>query len=375
MKHIITLILAFLICFSINAEVRIHMEKENGVYKVPCTVNGLKMKFIFDTGAAKVCISSSYAEMMLENGYLDKSDIKGTSKSTIADGRVIDNVVINLRKVEIAGLTIENVPAIVVPTQNAPLLLGQSVIQELGRVSIDGEDLVIHNANIYTEEEIDIIFKKADDMFDNKVFSEALNYYKIVYDFAGEDTNPWILYKMGFCYYNLDDKDSAIKCYQKAIELDDGDNEDNILYEAYSKLAAIVSLKGEYSKALEYSKLMLKFATNDSERAEAFWNVGSNNYSTDKYNKGLTYLDKSIKTLKLILKKRKLTIDEAWTYASSYLDKGLCLESLFRFQEAIDAYTTGRTIAEKYKNEVFYHDLINDINKGLSRCYNKLVNN
>lgn len=238
MKHIITLILAFLICSSINAEVRIHMEKENGVYKVPCIVNGLKMKFIFDTGAAKVCISSSYAEMMLENGYLDKSDIKGTSKSTIADGSVIDNVVINLRKVEIAGLTIENVPAIVVPTQNAPLLLGQSIIQKLGRVSIDGEDLVIHNANIYTEDEIDVIYEKAIDLYKDKVFSEALKNFKIVYDYCGEETNPWILFYMGVCFHNLDDYDSSVKCHLKAIELDDGDNEDNILYQIYLKLAA-----------------------------------------------------------------------------------------------------------------------------------------
>ena len=39
--------------------------------------------------------------MMLENGYLDESDILGKSQSTIADGSNIDNVVINLRKVEI----------------------------------------------------------------------------------------------------------------------------------------------------------------------------------------------------------------------------------------------------------------------------------
>lgn len=373
MKRVFTLIIAFLFCLFLNAEVRIHMEKEGGVYKVPCKVNGLKMKFIFDTGAAKVCISSAYAEMMLENGYLDKSDIKGTSKSTIADGRVIDNVVINLRKVEIAGLTIENVPAVVVPTQNAPLLLGQSVIQKLGRVSIDGEDLVIHNANIYTEEEIESLFQKANNLYTDGIFGEALKYFKLVYEYEGDNINPWVLFKMGVCYHNIGDKDSSIKCHLKAIELDDGDNEDNILYEAYLKLAAIVRLKGDYSKALEYAKLMLKYTTNDSERTEAFWSIGTTDYSLEKYNEGLAYFDKSIKTLKLILKKRKLTIDEAWTYAQSYFESGLCLESLYRFQEAIDAYTTGRTIAEKYKNEDFYNDLINDINKGLSRCYNKLV--
>ena len=373
MKHIITLILAFLICSSINAEVRIHMEKENGVYKVPCIVNGLKMKFIFDTGAAKVCISSSYAEMMLENGYLDKSDIKGTSKSTIADGSVIDNVVINLRKVEIAGLTIENVPAIVVPTQNAPLLLGQSIIQKLGRVSIDGEDLVIHNANIYTEDEIDVIYEKAIDLYKDKVFSEALKNFKIVYDYCGEETNPWILFYMGVCFHNLDDYDSSVKCHLKAIELDDGDNEDNILYQIYLKLAATFSLNKDYSKSVEYSKLMLKYAINDTERAEAFWNIGSKSNNTNNFVEGLSYLDKAINTYKSILKRRRLDPDEAWTYCLSYLDKGLSLEGLCKYEEAIDIYTTGKKITEKYKNEEFYQNLIDSFNEGLSICYKKLV--
>ena len=79
MKHIIVLLIALMSCICVNAEVRIHMEKEAGVYKVPCQVNGLKMKFIFDTGAANVCISLTYAEMMLENGYLDESDFRGMS--------------------------------------------------------------------------------------------------------------------------------------------------------------------------------------------------------------------------------------------------------------------------------------------------------
>jgi len=349
------------------------MEKENGVYKVPCTVNGLKMKFIFDTGASKVCISSTYAEMMLENGYLDKSDYKGTSKSTIADGSVIDNVVINLRKVEIAGLTIENVTAIVVPTQNAPLLLGQSVIQKLGRVSIDGEDLVIHNANIYTEDEIDVIFNKAEDMFNNKVFSEALNYYKIVYDFYGEDTNPYILLSMGVCYKNLDNIDSSIKCYLKAIELDDGENEDRILFELYSKLSYLFVLKEDYYKSLEYARLMLKYVINDSERAAAYSEIGIKNNLANNNTEGLSYINKAINTYKSILKKRPLDSDEASYYVLSYYFKGSILEDLHRYDEAIETYTIGKKILEKYKNEEFYQDLINSFNEGLSNCYKKLV--
>lgn len=373
MKHFITLIIAFLFCLSINAEVRIHMEKDGGVYKVPCKVNGLNMKFIFDTGASKVCISSTYAEMMLENGYLYKSDFKGTSKSTIADGTVIDNVVINLRKVEIAGQTIENVPAIVVPTQNAPLLLGQSVIQKLGRVSIDGEDLVIHNANVYTEEEIDSFYDKAESLFFDRIYEEALKYFKIVYDSYGEETNPWVLCYMGTCYDNLDDEDSAIKCYLKAIELDDGENDENILFEIYFKLSNMFSLKKDYSKSLEYSKLMLRYANDNSKRAYSYYCIGSNYCDLNNYIEGLSNYDKSIATYKAILIKRKLDTHDAWTYIFSYLGKCDSLVSLRRYDEAIKTANQAKNELEKYKKEYFYKEFLNLFNELLSTCYHQLA--
>lgn len=362
-----------MICFSINAEVRIHMEKDGGVYKVPCKVNGLKMKFIFDTGASTVCMSSAYAEMMLENGYLDKSDIKGTSKSSIADGSVIDNIVINLREVEIAGLTIENVSAVVVPTQNAPLLLGQSVIQKLGRVSIDGEDLVIHNANIYTEKELDSFYDKAVSLYFDGIWTEALKYFKIVYDSWGEETNPWVLYFMGVCYSNLDDIDSSIKCHLKAVEMDEGNNDERILYEANCKLCSLFFMKEDFYKSLEYARLKLKYAINDSERAESYSDIGSSYYQLNNCTEGLSYFDKSIKAFKSILKKRKLNTIEAWNYVLSYSTKGSILADLHRYDEAIETYMIGKKVVEQYKNERFYHNLIDRFNKGLADCYQELA--
>lgn len=374
MKHIIVLFIALMGCLCLNAEVRIHMEKEAGVYKVPCQINGLKMKFIFDTGAANVSISSTYAEMMLENGYLVESDFKGTTQSILADGSVVDNVVVNLRKVEIGGQTIENVTALVVPSQNAPLLLGQSAIQRLGKVSIDGEYLVIHNANIYTEEEIEAIYKKAEDLIEHEVYSEALKYYKIVYEYWGEDTSPWVLYSMGICYSNLKERDSAIKCHQKAIELDGGENDEGILFEIYSKLAAISSLDKDYNQSLEYSRLMQKYATTNSEKANALYQMGSSYHDLKEYTEAITYSDKSINAYKLLLKARVLDHLEAWNYVLSHLIKGWSQEGLHRYDDAIETFTMGKQILERYRNEDFYLSDLDLFNGGLSRCYKELTN-
>ncbi|MBR5169830.1 MAG: retroviral-like aspartic protease family protein [Muribaculaceae bacterium] len=370
MKHIIVLFITLMGCLCLNAEVRIQMEKEAGVYKVPCQVNGLKMKFIFDTGAANVSISSTYAEMMLENGYLVESDFKGTTQSILADGSVVDNVVVNLRDVEIAGQTIENVTALIVPSQNAPLLLGQSVIQRLGKVSIDGDYLVIHNASIYSEDEISAIYDKAKELLDNKVYSEALKKFRIVYDFWGEETSPWVLYYMGLCYANLEDNDSAQRCYLKAIELDGGENVDGILFYVYDKLAASTQ---NHSKEFEYSMLMLKYAKIDIERALAYYSVGASCFFLKKYTESVSYSDKSISAFKIVLKKRELNSYEASFYISSFLGKGWSQEELHRYNEAIETFTSGKKALENYKNEDFYLEMMDCFNEELSYCYNELT--
>jgi len=374
MKHIIVIFIALMGCLCVNAEVRIHMEKEAGVYKVPCQVNGLKMKFIFDTGAANVSISSTYAEMMLENGYLVESDFKGTTQSILADGSVVDNAVVNLRKVEIAGQMIENVTALVVDSQNAPLLLGQSVIQRLGKVSIDGDYLVIHNANIYTEDEIEAIFNKANDYFSNLIYSEALKYYNIVYDYYGDDTHPGVLLQMGKCYSQIGDKDSAIVFFHKAIDLDDGENQDGVLFEVYQCCYFYYFYIRDYNLAFQNAKLSEKYAINKSDKAEAWAYLGEINYFLNKYADALSYLDKSIDSYNQLKKQRKLDSAEYMIYSGAVLDKGHSLQSLKRFNEAIEMYTLEKKLLEQCKNERYYQNRLDDCNMSLSECYENLAN-
>ena len=80
----------------------------------------------------------------MDLGLLSDEDLLGYGKSTIADGSTQDVVVVNIRDVEIGGLHLYNVKASIKEQQNAPLLLGQSAIEKLGRVTIDGYKLIIH---------------------------------------------------------------------------------------------------------------------------------------------------------------------------------------------------------------------------------------
>lgn len=141
-RIIVTLLFGsfFLVCYGQSI---IQLEKDGGVLKVPCVVNGLRLKLIFDTGASNVCISQSIALMMLENDYLSASDIKGTAQSQVADGRIVDHTKINLRKIQIGDKVLTNVEAVVIHEQTTPLLLGQSALKRLGRYSISGDKLIL----------------------------------------------------------------------------------------------------------------------------------------------------------------------------------------------------------------------------------------
>lgn len=128
---------------SIITKVGIKMERHGGVFEVPCNVNGVPLKFIFDTGASNVCLSLTEAAFLYKNGYLDDTDFVGESYSQIADGSVIENMEIILRSIVIEGIEINNVRATVIRSETAPLLLGQTALQQFGRIVFVGDSLYI----------------------------------------------------------------------------------------------------------------------------------------------------------------------------------------------------------------------------------------
>ena len=110
-----------------------------GTYEVPCTINGLPLKFIFDTGASDVTISSVEADFMLKNNYLSERDFRGSRRYLTASGSVCDGALVRLKEVRVGDITLKNVEASVVKNQKAPLLLGQSALERFGAIIIDNE--------------------------------------------------------------------------------------------------------------------------------------------------------------------------------------------------------------------------------------------
>ena len=116
------------------------MEVQNGVRYVWIEVNGIKLKFIFDTGASNICISPAEAMVLYKQGTLTKEDILDTEYFQDATGKISEGTKVNLREVKISNIVLTNVEATIIDNVDAPLLLGQSVFERFGKIEIDNRN-------------------------------------------------------------------------------------------------------------------------------------------------------------------------------------------------------------------------------------------
>lgn len=120
---------------------------QGGTFEIPCEVNGLPLQMLFDTGASSVTMSSVEANFMLKNDYLSAKDLGGKEYYRIADSGITEGTLVTLREVKIGDFVLKNVKASVVSNQKAPILLGQSVMERFGTITIDnigGKLLIKH---------------------------------------------------------------------------------------------------------------------------------------------------------------------------------------------------------------------------------------
>lgn len=115
----------------------------NGTYTVTCIVNDMPMDFLIDTGATNICISSLESDFMLKNGYISSSDLRGITNYTNASGETKQARLVILKEVRIGPRSFKNIKACIIPNQNAPLLLGQNVLNRLGNIEIDSKNNIL----------------------------------------------------------------------------------------------------------------------------------------------------------------------------------------------------------------------------------------
>lgn len=121
-------------------EVVVPFRAEGGVKYVPVKVNGISFEMIFDTGCSGTLISAAEANYLYQKGKLSQDDIIGKSSAQIADGSIVENMDVNLEEVVIDDKVVcHNVRATVSDNLNAPLLLGNEILDRVANIKIDNE--------------------------------------------------------------------------------------------------------------------------------------------------------------------------------------------------------------------------------------------
>ena len=120
--------------------ISIPYEEIGGVKVIPVKLNGITMNMIYDTGCSGIHLSLNEVQTLAKNGKLDANDILDASYATIADGSIVENGTINIKRIDIGGeegIVLENIAASVALNQVAPILLGNAVLDELASVEVD----------------------------------------------------------------------------------------------------------------------------------------------------------------------------------------------------------------------------------------------
>lgn len=126
--------------------IEVPFTEDGGVKYIPVKLNGVGMNMIFDTGCSGLSISSLELVSMLKSGSISESDFMGTQESQIADGTVVVQQVVNIAEVEIGGnggILCQNVEATVSDNMEAPVLLGNGVLDNVNSIEVDNVHKVI----------------------------------------------------------------------------------------------------------------------------------------------------------------------------------------------------------------------------------------
>ena len=336
-----------LICLPCYAQTTIQMEADGGVYRIPCTINGLRLKMIFDPGASSVCISEPVAKMMLDNDYLSVNDIKGNSQSQVADGRIVDHTIINLKKVQIGDKVLTNVEAVVIHGQDAPLLFGQSALKRLGGYTISGNKLTIGETNpsaqtggsVLNEENVNRILAEARNAKSNRLYRVAIEKYKELYDYGMLETLD--IFSYAYCFYFTDEYKTALELLQSiqhTIETEYPDDKVRL----YSLMGECYMKNGDYNTALlNYEKCKYYEEPYRFGQVNAVISIASIYQKQGNYYKSQKELDDYISDY---LYHKELNATDCWSYSAKPTLEEKELLGLLYYYRAISY--------ESYNNDV-----------------------
>jgi hypothetical protein len=114
------------------------IESKSGVFEIPALINNvLRIYLILDTGASEVSISPDIVLTLIKAKAINDEDWLEGGYYKFADGSIAKSQRFMIRYLKIGDFEIKNVEASISNSIEAPLLLGQSALSQLGKIQID----------------------------------------------------------------------------------------------------------------------------------------------------------------------------------------------------------------------------------------------
>lgn len=131
---------------SSNKSKFIKLTESNGIYQIPVRFGTLSKKFVLDSGASDITISSSLEKELLKNDLVNKKVNLTDALYRVANGEVISHRRIVISQITVGDFTVKNVIASV-GNENTPLLLGKSFFDNFKSWSINNIDNMLQLNN------------------------------------------------------------------------------------------------------------------------------------------------------------------------------------------------------------------------------------
>lgn len=226
-----------------SCEVPITQESD-GTISVRGEINGLPLKLVFDTGASDITISSVEAAFMLKNGYLEERDLGGVQNYKTASGDLVEGTIVNLRQVQLGTLIFFDLRAAIIKNQDAPLLLGQSILGRLMTYHINNKEKTLYMDTPgpqFDPYDLDCL---AFESQENHNYQKAAICYKWLFNTSQEASTNGI--RASYCYILAGQ-------FVKALSMIDATLEHCNQYPSDSTEETIILLKSLRATTLQYA--------------------------------------------------------------------------------------------------------------------------
>lgn len=117
----------------------ISLTEKNGTFLINVRFKSFSIPFVLDSGAAEISISSTLEKRLLQYGIITKNNYLSDGLYRVADGRIVSQRRVLLKKVQVGDFIVKNVAASI-GGEDTPLLLGKNFLDKFSNWSINNSD-------------------------------------------------------------------------------------------------------------------------------------------------------------------------------------------------------------------------------------------